>query len=386
MLYSAGIAITFFLVFILVTKKDNSKADKILAVWLTVTGFHLFLYQLYITGRYGSFPYLLGWEIPIPLLHGPFLFLYTAALTNPVHAKKTGALHFIPFVAALLSLVPFFTLSNPEKIQVYQGAGKGYELLVNIIFGSFVVSGFFYTLLSLQKLATHRKAITTQFSFTDNIHLKWLFYLIIGSSIIWLLVIFSTDQYIFSAVVLYVLFIGYFGIKQVGIFTNKAPQAQSETVGVHSMIHAAGIADATIPAEQKMAARPEKIKYEKSTISAADIKAIHQQLSGLMETGKFYKEPELTLSDIAQKLNVHPNTISQVINSMEQKNFYEYINLQRVDEFKRLVTLPGNQQFTLLSLAFECGFNSKTSFNRNFKKATGLSPSEFLKQANIHLP
>lgn len=77
------------------------------------------------------------------------------------------------------------------------------------------------------------------------------------------------------------------------------------------------------------------------------------------------------MSDLARQLDIHPNYISQVINSVEQKNFYDFINEHRVEEFKQLVSLSENQHFTLLALAFECGFNSKTSFNRNFKKAMG---------------
>ena len=98
-----------------------------------------------------------------------------------------------------------------------------------------------------------------------------------------------------------------------------------------------------------------------------------------MQKEKLYKNSELTLADLSQKLNVHPNVLSQVINSAEQKNFYDYVNHLRVEEFKTIILLPENQKFTLLSIAFECGFNSKTAFNRNFKKATGFSPSEYLK-------
>jgi YesN/AraC family two-component response regulator len=91
------------------------------------------------------------------------------------------------------------------------------------------------------------------------------------------------------------------------------------------------------------------------------------------------------LAELAEALNVNRNNLSQVINTYEQKNFYDYINQKRVEEFKRVASLPENQKYTLLGLANDCGFNSKTSFNRNFKNATGLSPTEYLKKANILL-
>ena len=77
---------------------------------------------------------------------------------------------------------------------------------------------------------------------------------------------------------------------------------------------------------------------------------------------------------------IHPNHLSQIINELEGKNFYEFVNQYRIEEFKRLVSFPKNHQFTLLSLAFECGFNSKSSFNRYFKKSTGQTPSQYFTQ------
>lgn len=378
MIYAVGISITFFLVFILTSKKNKSTADTILTVWLSITGLHLLLYYIYATGKYITFPYLLGFEIPLPLLHGPFLFLYTVALTDKENNKKINILHFIPFVLALLSLLPFFVLSFPQKIKVYQEEGKSYEVLRTVIFIAIILSGIFYTIFSLQKLEKHRKAIAEQFSSTEKINLKWLTYLILGLSIIWVFVIFSVDKYIFSTVVLYVIFIGYFGIKQVGIFTNTVPQIQDE-VGIFSNTVS------EIEDEKDVYVQPEKIKYEKSKISTDEVNVTYQKLSVVMQTEKIYTDPELTLPNLAQRINVHPNTLSQIINSVEQKNFYDYINHQRIEEFKRLIVLPENQKFTLLSLAFECGFNSKAAFNRNFKKATNLSPTEYLKHANIRL-
>ena len=112
---------------------------------------------------------------------------------------------------------------------------------------------------------------------------------------------------------------------------------------------------------------------------------IYRQLVRCMTDQKLFSDTELTLAALAKTLDVHPNHLSQVINSFEGKNFYDYINYHRVEEFKKLAPLPGNRNYTLLSLAYECGFNSKTSFNRNFKKVTGISPSEYLLQQHISL-
>jgi len=117
----------------------------------------------------------------------------------------------------------------------------------------------------------------------------------------------------------------------------------------------------------------------KSGLSGKDQEEIHDMLNRLMEQKKPFTNPDLTLGEMAEQLDVHPNNLSQVINSVAQKNFYDYINSRRVEEFIYLAGRPENQQFTLLSIAYECGFNSKSSFNRNFRRITGLSPSDYLK-------
>jgi AraC-like DNA-binding protein len=67
-----------------------------------------------------------------------------------------------------------------------------------------------------------------------------------------------------------------------------------------------------------------------------------------------------------------------VINQREGKHFYDFVNTYRIEEFKEMIAARKNLQFTLLSIALDCGFSSKTSFNRYFKKATGQTPSEYV--------
>ncbi len=91
-----------------------------------------------------------------------------------------------------------------------------------------------------------------------------------------------------------------------------------------------------------------------------------------------YLEPELSLSDVATKLKTNTSILSAAINQNFNKNFNDFVNEYRVEEFKRLIILPESKNLTLLAVAYDSGFNSKTTFNRAFKKFTGLSPKEYL--------
>ena len=87
-----------------------------------------------------------------------------------------------------------------------------------------------------------------------------------------------------------------------------------------------------------------------------------------------YKNPELTVGDLANHLGVKPYLVTKALSTSMQTKFTDYINEHRFQELQRLLSQPDNNKYTLLSLAFEAGFNSKASFNRTVKKITGTSP------------
>jgi AraC-like DNA-binding protein len=393
MFYLAGIVITIFLAVLLMGKKQKSTADKILILWFLIIGFHLFLFFLFITGKIYQYPVIMGSHLPYPLLHGPFLYLYTAALTRQQPKNKIAwMLHFLPIIILYLFLIPFFRLSTDEKIMVYQNKGAGFEGLMRICSFAIIVSGVAYVTASLFLLRRYKKSIEEEFSNIEKINLNWLRYMIYGIAVIWIAVITGGDTLVFGASVLFVFFLGYFGIRQTNIFTLSYLQtAKLPTLPAEGNPNESGI---SVYREQssgneinqaEMSTAPLKVKYEKSGLGEQQAEKIYQQLTGSMTNQKLFSDSELTLSSLAKTLDVHPNHLSQVINSYEGKNFYDYINYYRVEEFKKLAPRPDNKNYTLLSMAYECGFNSKTSFNRNFKKVTGISPSEYLLQHHIPL-
>jgi AraC-like DNA-binding protein len=391
MFYIAGISIAFFLALLLLSKKNKTPADKILFAWLLVIGAHLALFTLRNVAQSLGYSYLLGIEIPFPLVHGPFLYLYTATMTNQLPAdKKWGLLHFVVPILSVLLFSGFFSLPAGQKVEVYKNKGAGYESFITINLIAIYISGIVYVCWCSLLLWKHRKNIEAEFSDTEKINLNWLRYLVYGIGVIWILVLASDDNWIFGSVVIFILLLGFFGIKQTGIFIplNKLSKAQEPVAPLINQIkeenkihpETEAVNETINVSEEEEITEKAKKKYSKSGLSDTDAEKIHAELTKLVNIDKVYTEPEITLSGLASKLNTHPNHLSQVINEREGKNFYDFINTLRIEEFKRLAAMPENKNYTILSLAYECGFNSKSSFNRYFKKVTGTPPSEHIKK------
>lgn len=96
-----------------------------------------------------------------------------------------------------------------------------------------------------------------------------------------------------------------------------------------------------------------------------------------MAEDKVFKDPELTLKELSEKTNIPSHQLSQAINTLLGKSFYHYINHLRLKEFLKIAQKPESQNYTYLSLAFDAGFNSKTTFNKYFKLTTGQTPSQY---------
>ncbi|MBL0745606.1 helix-turn-helix domain-containing protein [Chryseolinea sp. Jin1] len=114
---------------------------------------------------------------------------------------------------------------------------------------------------------------------------------------------------------------------------------------------------------------------EEETIENLD--SLKEKLTLYMEKYQPYTNPKLSLVELASRLKLQPHILSKVINSGFGMNFFDYVNTYRIDEFKRRVEDPQYKNYTLLGIALDVGFNSKTAFNRSFKKITSQTPSAF---------
>jgi AraC-like DNA-binding protein len=368
-IFISGIFMSFFIALLLLTKKSKALPDKILAVWITFIGIHLLGFYFNQLGYWEEYPNLIGVTAPIPLFHGPLLYLYCLyALRGEQRVRRIDYLHFVPGVLAYLYMFNFFFFySTAEKIMVDKGEVNDFNIFSIILLIAILFSGFAYVVFSYRLTIQYRNKIKDSFSFSEGISLKWLRYCIVCIGLLFILAIivffmrdglnisfpFNPEYIFYFVLIIFIFYLGYFGIKHENIFVSK-PLPESSTT----------------------AQKPAPEKYKNSGMKAELVEELYEKLLKFMEEKKPYLNPKLSLSELAHELDVSSNQLSQIINAQAKVNFHDFINTYRVDEF--IQNAESNTRFSLLALALDAGFNSKSSFNYIFKKQKGVSPSQYL--------
>ncbi|MDX1463658.1 MAG: helix-turn-helix transcriptional regulator, partial [Marinirhabdus sp.] len=124
--------------------------------------------------------------------------------------------------------------------------------------------------------------------------------------------------------------------------------------------------------ETSLSIQPKPTEHNPTTLQWRDT------INALFEEKKLYTNPNLTLTDGANHLDTNRNVVSNAINSEFEMNFNDFVNSWRTHQVIRLLEEKEHHGSTLLGIAMDCGFNSKTTFNRAFKKHTGLSPKQYI--------
>jgi len=368
-LFISAIFLDFFIVILLLTKKQKSLTDKLLALFIASIGMQLLGYYLKQAGYWEQYPHLTGITAPVVLFHGPFLYLYCLYSLRPDRAlRRIDYLHFTPGVAAYLYMTRFFFFySAEEKRLIDSGEISDFDLFSQFLLIAILISGLSYSIASYRLTIKHRHVSEEYFSFSEGVSLRWLRYCILSIGMVFLtaaVVIFLRDsldlrfpfdpEYIFYTIIIgFIFLVGYFGIKQEHLFINY-PRTNS------------AMSDGRRPTA----------KYKHSGIDEEKADQLFESLIRRMEEEQPFLEPRLTLAELAGMLRVSANNLSQIINQKAKVNFYDFVNNYRVDHF--IKSAGKNKRYNLLALALESGFNSKSSFNQIFRKHKGQTPSEFL--------
>jgi AraC-like DNA-binding protein len=372
-----GIAIALFAVILALAKRPNQVSDKIFVVFLIsiifpmammVFGFHSQLID-----RFSLF---------MPLTLGPFMLIYTESLiTDGLLFSKGNLRHFLPFAICLplsflssrevIFSVPELQLQGPNFLEVC------YVLLLMLSF-------LFYSIWIHRRLKHHRRNVLDYFTQSSTrITLGWLTWVVSVFFNIFILVhiprffrLFNLFPEISTSTVFDNLHSGGFVlfIVVLSFFAVRQQQVYQEPVEAQTQSPAAVVAPEPPVVEEKAASK------QKGLLSDDQLEAYLAVLEASMQQEKPYLENDLTLAQLATLLKMPKHHLTEVINRKLEKNFFNYINDYRIAEVKPLLQNPDNADKTILTLAFEVGFNSKTTFNTIFKKTTQMTPTQYRKQ------
>ncbi len=352
-----------FLFFVLLVKKNNRIANRYLALIMFFTALDMLELYLGSRGLIGpARPYQLS-IIPYSFIFGPSMFLYIALLTARINiSSKKYLLLYVPFITALgVNIILFYTFNTPQIPEI-------------IIYANILINGgglFFEAILYILSLVILQKYIgrlKDYFSDIDTMKLS-LFRVVLVVLILTVILIFlpyTRENHIRQNLELYDVIailsgLGLlFGIAFIAILQPE----------IFNRIH---IIENTIP-NDRMVSQP---KYEKLRLPAFKEEYYVKKLQEFMIKEKPYLREELTLQDLSDELSLSTHHLSMILNIHFKQNFYNFINSYRVDEVKqKLINADYNDQ-NILTIAYNSGFNSKSTFNTMFKKFTGKTPKEY---------
>lgn len=373
-LLTTGIISLFILTYLLFKRKGRTLARQILAL--------IFLLLLFVIafsyGEINGVPWLIwtGFLVTdtIGFLVGPLLFFYVTALFKPeLLSPKQIILHLIPafFYLVFISIPFLISMTTGRYIN---------SLLEFLDLNSFVLHFqacylIFYCILSLNILSKYHSISKTYYSNLKKTDIKWIRYLLYGIIVLMMLHLsftlfsqdinfkwISDDQVITLALIILIVYLAYYGTQQSQIL----------------------LPDYLDYKEISLQKKPSKTStHHLANASAEEVTQLKHRLHEVLQNQKPYKDENLNLISLALLLPTTDRKLSALLNHYMYTSFYDLINSYRVQEVKEKMTHSDYKKYTLLAIAYEAGFNSKSSFNRIFKKETGVSPSTYKKNLNI---
>ena len=341
--------------------KSNKQSDKFLSALIFFLGLSLTDFVIGFLGVYDRYPKIIFFPFENLFLIIALIYLFCLSLLkNDKPSNNIIAKHlFIPTIYFVSHFI-IFLLPNSTKQKILTDFYFPFFVYIeSLLFYVLSANYFVYIIIILKK---HTQIANQAYSQVNPLILNWLRYFVIG------FIIYLTIDFLLSASA--VLFDFNFE-QQYWKYIVRALLTSFLCIAGYNF-------DEKVSLPNIEFEKPEienEQKYE--LLSEKELLGIKEKILSIFEKDKPYLEPELDLDQLSNQLGISSNILSYVINKGFEKNFNDFINNYRVNEVIEKMKNPANVNFTLLSIAFDCGFNSKTTFNRVFKKFTQKSPKEF---------
>ncbi|MBD3226213.1 MAG: helix-turn-helix domain-containing protein [Caldithrix sp.] len=359
-----GIAQGVFLAAVLLTSiRGNTRANRILGLLILLFTVDMACVLLDYQQWYAKMPHLLMINHPQQFLYGPILLWYVMRLTRPESPfKPKYYLNLLPFVLTILYFAStFYFKSATFKIEYYEMWHQTVRFADFFWSLAHVAFNLCYFIVSIGLLRQHKFNIRQNYSYQEKITLSWLHHLLLMLMAVFIMNTIFDVLYLMQkpvpaagpimavlmAVVIYA--IGYMGWRQPAIFQDNEGKTHQP-------------------------------KYAKSALTTRQSRHIYEHLSQLMTTEKPYLNSGLTIKNLADRLNIPAYRLSQVINEQAGQNFFDFVNQFRIREVQNRLRDSYYDAYSILSIAYDSGFNSKSSFNTAFRKQVGTTPSRFRQQ------
>ena len=357
-----------FAAFVLATKKERSISDWILVACLMTIALKFILYLVHQQhAEFFDLQFSMGL---IPLTFGAYLYLYTVYLTEGYRKfRLKDLLHALPVV---LLMAMYFTFFKGEVDFTDTGYFSNDDYLsVRIVFGLIVFTSIIvYTVITFMRLRDFRKSLVEQYSYENrDLSLLWLNFIFIL-----FMILFATHfitggiNAVSYAKVIDTETLSHFGLTVIAFVVSYFALQQKA-------VHSSSNGEQVNGQSQRAELAPGQVTNDKE-----ETEKLNNHLSRLnkhMSEAKPYLNPELTLSDLASQIGMNKGTLTQLLNHHLGKNFFTYVNEYRLEAVIEKFDDPANDHFTIMAIALDCGFNSKSTFNSLFKKYTGKTPSEY---------
>jgi AraC-like DNA-binding protein len=366
-----------FLTGVLFAQKKNRTANVLLAVLMATFTIFLAGNVYFSTGLVRQFPHFFGVSYQTPWVFGPLVYLYArAASDRSWRFEKRTLIHFVPVAISTLAFLPYYFMSGAGKLAMMDRWLAGDVPLQLAIIDPFkYVSGIVYSIATVVYLRRHRRQVEHSYSNIGRVNLTWLMTLTVAAFGIWLLAASLKiagvagqvrDVHISLAMALLVYAIGYMGLRQPEVFRYETAEYPVPKA---------------LSAVQPPAPPPDEpepsTRYERSGLSDVEARRLKTSLLAIMDAERPWRDSELTLADLAERLGSTPHKLSEVLNSEVGQTFYDFVNGYRVREVQRRIKAGEARALKMLALAMDAGFASKSTFNQAFKKHTSQTPSDF---------
>ena len=343
---------------LLTLKRGNKIANRLLAAFVFGASVVIFGGVMRSQNYIFDLPHLSRVHDPFSFLAGPLLYLYLKTLIEkPAAFARKNFLHFLPFAACVVYLIPYFVQNTADKLQGMHaeydkpGLGEWYYVRSALLIAQFLV----YLFAIVWMLVKYSREVKAKKIAHDKSVYFQIKFLVISTAVLWII-----------GVLRYTL--------------DPTPKSNLVTLlGAAVVVYGLGYICLIKPevVRQEEEAPSPGAKYENSTLSSQRAERYLKKLLQLMESEKLYTDCELSLQKVAEKLSIPPHHLSQIINERLNQSFSDFINFYRVEEVKKNLLDPSKKHYSILALAENSGFNSKSSFNSVFKKHTNSTPSEF---------